>query len=138
MEDAKLAASTDGLIRDMKTRKAKPHIGPGRKSERERKKSKHMARKGNPISVRLDLNRSSEESWFSEGDRESHRMAQSFPFSLLSLKALERSPERTRLEGYRPRPEHVVKEAHWACFDRVSGAQCNVDIMNAGCWIPGL
>lgn len=28
-----------------------------------------MARKGNPISVRLDLNRSSDSSWFSEGDR---------------------------------------------------------------------
>lgn len=35
-----------------------------------------MARKGNPISVRLDLNRSSDPSRFSEGDRESHRMAQ--------------------------------------------------------------
>ena len=34
----------------------------------------HMARKGNPISVRLDLNRSSDSSRFSEGDRESHRM----------------------------------------------------------------
>jgi hypothetical protein len=32
-----------------------------------------MARKGNPISVRLDLNRSSDSSRFSEGDRESHR-----------------------------------------------------------------
>lgn len=39
----------------------------------------HMARKGNPISVRLDLNRSSDSSRFSEGDRESHRMGQSFP-----------------------------------------------------------
>jgi len=38
-----------------------------------------MARKGNPISVRLGLNRSSDSSWFSEGDRESHRMGQSFP-----------------------------------------------------------
>jgi len=38
-----------------------------------------MARKGNPISVRLDLNRSSDSSRFSEGDRESHRMGQSFP-----------------------------------------------------------
>jgi hypothetical protein len=38
-----------------------------------------MARKGNPISVRLDLNRSSDSSWFSEGDRESHRRGQSFP-----------------------------------------------------------
>lgn len=38
-----------------------------------------MARKGNPISVRLDLNRSSDPSRFSEGDRESHRMGQSFP-----------------------------------------------------------
>lgn len=33
-----------------------------------------MARKGNPISVRLDLNRSSDSSWFSEGDRESNRI----------------------------------------------------------------
>ncbi|XLR34102.1 hypothetical protein S83_062002 [Arachis hypogaea] len=38
-----------------------------------------MARKGNPISVRLDLNRSSDSSRFSEGDLESHRMGQSFP-----------------------------------------------------------
>jgi hypothetical protein len=37
-----------------------------------------MARKGNPISVRRDLNRSSDSSWFSEGVRESNRMAQSF------------------------------------------------------------
>ncbi|KAI5311438.1 hypothetical protein L3X38_000164 (mitochondrion) [Prunus dulcis] len=33
-----------------------------------------MARKGNPMSVRLDLNRSSDSSRFSEGDRVSHRM----------------------------------------------------------------
>lgn len=33
-----------------------------------------MAQKVNPISVRLDQNRSSDSSWFSEGDRESHRM----------------------------------------------------------------
>ncbi|KAL4351834.1 hypothetical protein GQ457_06G014900 [Hibiscus cannabinus] len=33
-----------------------------------------MARKGNPISVRLEKNRSSDSSRFSEGDRESHRM----------------------------------------------------------------
>uniref|UniRef100_A0A251UQ41 Putative ribosomal protein L16, Ribosomal protein S3, Ribosomal protein L10e/L16 n=1 Tax=Helianthus annuus TaxID=4232 RepID=A0A251UQ41_HELAN len=32
-----------------------------------------MARKGNPISVRLDLNHSSDSSRFSEGNRESHR-----------------------------------------------------------------
>lgn len=38
-----------------------------------------MARKGNPISVRLGLNRSSDSSRFSEGDRESHRRGQSFP-----------------------------------------------------------
>lgn len=38
-----------------------------------------MARKGNPISVRLEKNRSSDSSRFSEGDRESHRMGQSFP-----------------------------------------------------------
>ena len=36
-----------------------------------------MARKGNPISVRLDLNRSSDSSRFSKGDRESHRMGHS-------------------------------------------------------------
>ena len=28
-------------------------------------------------------------------------------------------------------PEHVAKGAPWACFDRVSGAQLNVDTMNA-------
>lgn len=33
-----------------------------------------MARKGNPISVRLGLNRSSDSNRFSEGDRESYRM----------------------------------------------------------------
>jgi hypothetical protein len=43
------------------------------------KEKAHMARKGNPISVRLDLNCSSDSSRFSEGDRESHRMGQSFP-----------------------------------------------------------
>ena len=53
--------------------------------DREKKGEKvkaHMARKGNPISVRLDLNRSSDSSLFSEGDRESHRIGQSFPFVL--------------------------------------------------------
>jgi hypothetical protein len=45
-----------------------------------------MARKGNPISVRLDLNRSSDSSRFSEGDRESHRMGQSFSSVCLILK----------------------------------------------------
>ena len=39
-----------------------------------------MARKGNPISVRLDLNRSSDSSRVSEGDRESHRMGPSYLF----------------------------------------------------------
>ena len=45
----------------------------GKKGEKVKSK-RHMARKGNPISVRLDLNRSSDPSRFSEGDRESHRM----------------------------------------------------------------
>ncbi|KAG6383886.1 hypothetical protein SASPL_155493 (mitochondrion) [Salvia splendens] len=54
-----------------------------------------MARKGNPISVRLDLNRSSDSSWFSEGDRER---------KVTEWKTTERHP------GL----EHVVKEAHWA------------------------
>lgn len=48
-----------------------------------------MARKGNPISVRLDLNRSSDSSRFSEGDRESHRMVQSFCLSYIKKKAWE-------------------------------------------------
>lgn len=46
-----------------------------------------MARKGNPISVRLDLNRSSDSSRFSEGDRESHRRGQSFPSPHIKKKA---------------------------------------------------
>jgi ribosomal protein S19 len=41
----------------------------GKKWEKEKLK-RLMARKGNPISVRLDLNRSSDPSRFSEGDRE--------------------------------------------------------------------
>jgi len=53
------------------------------------KEKAHMARKGNPISVRLDLNRSSDSSWFSEGDRESHRMGQSFPSVCPKKKAWE-------------------------------------------------
>lgn len=52
----------------------------GKKGEKVKSK-RHMARKGNPISVRLDLNRSSDPSRFSEGDRESHRMGPSFPVS---------------------------------------------------------
>lgn len=61
-----------------------------------------MARKGNPISVRLDLNRSSDSSRFSEGDRESHRMGQSFSLSTIlnnkkSVVGRCRCPGRTRL-----------------------------------------
>lgn len=44
-----------------------------------------MARKGNTISVRLDLNHSSDSSQFSEGDRESHQMGQSFPSSVYPI-----------------------------------------------------
>lgn len=54
-------------------------IGPGIVQGKKSQEKAHMARKGNPISVRLDQNRSSDSSRFSEGDRESHRMAQSFP-----------------------------------------------------------
>ena len=84
-----------------------------------------MARKGNPISVRRDLNRSSDSSRFSEGDRESHRMGQSFSLSTIlnnkkSVVGRCRCPGRTRLlltledHWKTPGPEHVVKEAHWA------------------------
>ncbi|KAK8941878.1 hypothetical protein KSP40_PGU004036 [Platanthera guangdongensis] len=45
----------------------------GKKGEKV-KSQHHMAQKGNTISVRLDLNRSSDSSRFNEGDRESHRM----------------------------------------------------------------
>ena len=63
-----------------KRRLSRTNIGPGRKRGKKSSLSAyHMARKGNPISVRLDLNRSSDSSRFSEGDRESHRMGQSFP-----------------------------------------------------------
>lgn len=55
------------------------------KGEKSKEKA-HMARKGNPISVRLDLNRSSDSSRFSEGDRESHRMGQSFSSVCLIFK----------------------------------------------------
>ncbi|KAG9140592.1 hypothetical protein Leryth_024564 [Lithospermum erythrorhizon] len=60
-----------------------------------------MARKGNPISVRLDLNRSSDSSWFSEGDRESHRIGQSFLCPKFEIEkgvgGRYRCPGRTRL-----------------------------------------
>lgn len=81
-----------------------------------------MARKGNPISVRLDLNRSSDSSWFSEGDRESHRMGQSFSSVCLIFKIKKsvggrcRCPSRTRLL--------LTLEDHWedpgtrACRER--------------------
>uniref|UniRef100_A0A6N2KGN8 Ribosomal protein S3 n=1 Tax=Salix viminalis TaxID=40686 RepID=A0A6N2KGN8_SALVM len=45
----------------------------------------HMARKGNPISVRLYLNRSSDSSRFSEGDRQSHRMAHYAPLQQMRV-----------------------------------------------------
>ena len=44
-----------------------------------------MARKGNLISVRLDLNCSSYSSWFSEGDRESHRSGARAPQEIEGL-----------------------------------------------------
>lgn len=62
-----------------------------------------MARKGNPISVRLDLNRSSDPSRFSEGDRESHRMGPARLFLLFVCSINKgvggrcRCPGRTRL-----------------------------------------
>ena len=83
-----------------------------------------MARKGNPISVRLALNRSSDSSRFSEGDRESHRkgMGQSFfffSFSYIKKKSVGGRcgcPGRTRLL--------LTLEDHWetpgtrACRER--------------------
>lgn len=59
-----------------------------------------MARKGNPISVRLDLNRSSDPSRFSEGDRESHRMGPVRFFLIffhIKIKWEDVGPGRTRL-----------------------------------------
>jgi hypothetical protein len=62
-----------------KRRSSRTNIGLGPGIKKGKKSSLIMARKGNPISVRLDLNRSSDSSRFSEGDRESHRRGQSFP-----------------------------------------------------------
>jgi len=87
-----------------------------------------MARKGNPISVRLGLNRSSDSSRFSEGDRESHRIGPVRLFLIFvpysknkkGVGGRCRCPGRTRLlltledHWKTPGPEHVVKEAHWA------------------------
>ena len=58
-----------------------------------------MARKGNPISVRLDLNRSSDSSRFSEGDRESHRMGQSFPSVFPIFKMKKRRGRTLQMSG---------------------------------------
>ena len=72
-----------------------------------------MARKGNPISVRLDLNRSSDPSRFSEGDRESHRMGSVRLFLIFvcppkGVRGRCRCPGRTRLlltlEDHRKKP----------------------------------
>jgi hypothetical protein len=80
-----------------------------------------MARKGNPISVRLEKNRSSDSSRFSEGDRESHQISQSFPSVCQKEKKKGvggrcRCPGRTRLL--------LTLEDHWktpgtrACRER--------------------
>ena len=81
-----------------------------------------MARKGNPISVRLEKNRSSDSSRFSEGDRESHRMGSVRLFLIFvcppkkGVRGRCRCPGRTRLL--------LTLEDHWktpgtrACRER--------------------
>jgi hypothetical protein len=110
-----------------------------------------MARKGNPISVRLDLNRSSDPSRFSEGDRESHRMGSVRLFLIFVCPPKKRRERTLQMSGTdttssnarRPQEETRDQSMSWkthtgrACFDRVSGAQLNVDIMNARIRIPG-
>jgi len=132
-----------------KLRLSRTNIVPGRKKGQKSIKSKNMARKGNPISVRLGKNRSSDSSRFSEGDRESHRMGKSFPsvypiFSKKRGRTLQMSGTDTTssnarrpLENTRNQSMSWKKHIGWACFDRVSGAQLNVDIINARCRIPG-
>nr|YP_010838094.1 ribosomal protein S19 [Apostasia shenzhenica]WGF19829.1 ribosomal protein S19 [Apostasia shenzhenica] len=69
------------------TRRRRPertNKGKGRKGKKEIYFF-HMARKGNPISVRLDQNRSSDSSRFSEGDRESHRMGPCYYYYTIRL-----------------------------------------------------
>jgi len=89
--------------------------------EKESKVYAHMARKGNPISVRLEKNRSSDSSRFSEGDRESHQRGQPFPSVCQKEKKKGvggrcRCPPRTRLL--------LTLEDHWktpgtrACRER--------------------
>lgn len=106
-----------------KLRLSRTNSEPGRKKG-QKSINPNMARKGNPISVRLGKNRSSDSSRFSEGDRESHRMAKSFPsvYTLFSKKrgrTLQMSGTDTtssnarKTTGKHPEPEHVVKEAHW-------------------------
>ncbi|CAN6454066.1 unnamed protein product [Victoria cruziana] len=56
----------------METKTFENKYWTGKKGEKLKSK-RHMPQKGNPISIRLDLNRSSDSSRFSEGDRESHR-----------------------------------------------------------------
>ena len=91
-----------------KLRLSRTNIVPGRKKGQKSIKSKNMARKGNPISVRLGKNRSSDSSRFSEGDRESHRMGKSFPsvypiFSKKRGRTLQMSvPDTTSSNARRP------------------------------------
>lgn len=106
-----------------------------------------MARKGNPISVRLEKNRSSDSSRFSEGDRESHQRGQPFPSvcqkerrgRTLQMSGTDTTSSNARrpLEDTRDQSMSWKKHTGRACFDRVSGAPLNVDIMNARCRIPG-
>ena len=81
-----------------------------------------MARKGNPISVRLDLNRSSDPSRFSEGDRESHRMGSVRLFLIFvcppkkGVRGRCRCPGRTRL--LLTLEDHMKKPGTKACHER--------------------
>jgi hypothetical protein len=97
----------------IKRRPYRTNRGKGGKGKKVKSK-RHMAQKGNPISVRLDLNRSSDPSRFSEGDRESHRMGLVRLFLIFvcppkkGVRGRCRCPGRTRLlltlEDHRKKP----------------------------------
>ncbi|KAI5664279.1 hypothetical protein M9H77_23602 [Catharanthus roseus] len=84
-----------------------------------------MARKGNPILIRLDMNHSSDSSWFSEGNRESHRMG---------VGGCCKCPGQTRLLLRLRLEDHWKTPKTRACRER---SPLSGHIMNARCRIPG-
>ena len=104
------------------------HFGLDQASQASSRTFSSTTRKGNPISVRLDLNRSSDPSRFSEGDRESHRMGSVRLFLIFvcptkkGVRGRCRCPGRTRL--LLTLEDHRKKPGTRACRERRTRGGC--------------